>query len=145
MENRIFLLNLLQLTSNIMENNNEAIKIVEEFNKVELTKDQQGQLKENIFLLINKSMKNINLLKEVVSNIKILNKEYLLSLIELKNIDFSNISLLKSIVSKNLSNQTIVFDDNIDKYMYYSLLVNLTIASRDIDLIKLAIDKIQSI
>ncbi|EPY2284207.1 hypothetical protein ACTQ4P_16920 [Clostridium sporogenes] len=144
MENKIFLLNLLQLTSNIMENNNEAVKIAEEFNRVELAKNQQSQLKENINSLVNQDINNINLLKDVIDVIEILNKQYLISIIELRSLNFQN-KEFKNILSEKLSiSNMIVFDNDAQEYMYYSLLVNLTIASRDTELIKLAIDKIQN-
>lgn len=145
MENKIFLLNLLKLSSNILEGNNEAIKIAKELNENELNENQQAQLKENINSLINQNLKNISLLKDVINNIDILNKQYLISTIELRTLDFQNKTLFKNIISEKLSDTTITFDNNIEKYVYYSLLVNLTIASKDIELIKLAIDKIQSI
>ncbi|EPY6430793.1 hypothetical protein [Clostridium sporogenes] len=143
MENKIFLLNLLQLTSNIIKDSTEAVTIAGEFNKAELTKDQEGQLKDNINSLINEDINNVSLLKDVINAIDILNKQYLISMLELRSLNFQNEGF-KKVIYEKLSASDITFDNDTQKYMYYSLLVNLTIASRDTELIKLAIDKIQN-
>ncbi|MBU5254984.1 hypothetical protein [Tissierella praeacuta] len=145
MENKAFLLNLLELTNNIIEGKDEAVVIANKFNSNELEEKQKEQLSDTILSFTDADkIQHVELLKQIISVIDILNKKYLLSIVELKSLDFANKSLVKKIVSEKLSDETIAFDNEVDKYTFYSLLVHLTISLKEPSLIKLAIDKIQT-
>lgn len=144
MENKLFLLNLLKLSSDILENNDEAITVAKELNENQLDENQQIQIKQSFDSLTKQNLKDSTILREVIKCFGTLNQIYLISLIELREIDFQDKERMKAIIIEKLTDTTIRFDDAKDKYNYYTLLVNLTIASRDVELIKLAIDKIQN-
>ncbi|MFT5873849.1 MAG: hypothetical protein ACI8WT_002801 [Clostridium sp.] len=144
MEEKEFLLNLLKLTDGLINNDVSIIStIVSDINLGVLTDVQVRKIKDTISSFIYSSQSEINTtLKSIINNIKALNKEYLIALLEIKEISSTNDPIIsKELIKSKLNDTTIIFDNNNDKTNYYSLLINLSINLKDSDLIKLAIDK----
>jgi hypothetical protein len=148
MEDMDFLLNILKLSDGIIKKDNALITTISNtFNSGKLTEEQEERIKSCLSSFIEGDSNNTNLtLKLAINSISSINKNYLLALITIRNINiYGNPIEAKQVITTKLSDTTIVFDNDRDKFTYYSFLVNLTIRTQDISLIKAAIDKIQSL
>lgn len=138
MENKDFLINTLKLADGIKNNNKKAI---EEFllyiNSIDITPEEIMIIKD----FFKNENANIKLVISTISNINcILNKESLIAYIKLRQNEYNTSTTLSGIL-----NTDFVFDDESEKFVFYTVLVKKVINFGDSDLIKAAIDKVQTV
>lgn len=148
MSDMSFLLNLLKLSDGIIKDDNVTVQtLADKFNLVTLTLDQHDRIKNNILQFIEGDGTVINSALELAINtINTMNKEYMFALIGIGELNIINDQdNAKAQIIVYLDNTTMVFDNDNDKFNFYSLLVNLTIRLQDIELIEIAILKLESL
>ncbi|BAH06751.1 hypothetical protein [Clostridium kluyveri] len=147
MDDKVFLLNKLNLVNAILGNDAEGVKtVITALNAVTLTTDQITSIKETLISLFDGDTSNldINLIKSVINQINEINKNYLLNLLELKMLSLRD-SSSKTIIQQKLQDTSIVFDNDNDKYNYYYTLSNYAIVLKDRTLIQAAITVVQAL
>lgn len=145
MENKEFLLKKLQISNCLIKKDKKALEYAKQINMKDLNESQSNSFIELIRSFIDSS-NDFTILKELINILNPMNKTYLLSMIDLRSIDFySNPSKAEKILKEKLNNKEIIFSNDTEKYLYYSLMVNLTITSKNCDLIGQAINVIQEI
>jgi len=147
MDDKIFLLNKLNLVNAILGNDVEGVTtVITTLNAVTLTTDQITSIKETLISLFDGDTSNldINLIKSVINQINEINKNYLLNLLELKTLSLRD-SSSKTIIQQKLQDNSITFDNDNDKYNYYYILSNYAIALKDRVLIQAAITVVQTL
>ena len=133
-----FLVNFLELVQYIQNNDKEnALEIVKIINGYTLEEDQITQLKD----YFRNANDNIEILTIVINNLVIFkNKQSLIKIVELRRA-----KLLGKEELENILNTEYSFDDNRDKYLFYSIIVRLVTFLSEPELLKLAINKLQSL
>lgn len=147
MDDKNFLLTLLTLSDNAIKDDLDKLNpIINTLNTAELTTQQIETLNTNVASLIDPGMPNIvDGIKLIINGVTGLNKNYLLALIDIRFLDFKDLSLAKSLVESKLLDTSITFDNNVVKYNYYYVLSNLAINLKDNALIEQAINMVQSL
>lgn len=147
MDDKVFLLNKLNLVNTILGDNTEGVTtVITDLNAVTLTTDQVSAVKETLISLFDgdTSSLSIDLIKSIIDQINGINKSYLLNLLELKTLLLRN-SNAKTIIQQKLQDVSIIFDNDNDKYNYYYILSNYAIALKDRVLIQAAITAVQAL
>lgn len=147
MDDKVFLLDKLNLVNAILGNDAEGVAtVITSLNGVTLTVEQVSAIKETLVSLFDGDISdlNIDLIKSVISQINELNKNYLLNLLELKTLSLRD-SSSKTIIQQKLQDNSITFDNDNDKYNYYYILSNYAIALKDRGLIQAAITAVQTL
>ena len=144
-EKKDMLIKKLELSNYLLTNNEKVLDLAKELNEKNLENDQKQEISNLLSDYINNDIKDFTLIKKVIEILDIPNKSYILSIIDLRSINFLNNKENAINTIKLKLNEDIQFNNEFNKYSYYSLIVNLTIISKDVEFIKLAIDKIQSI
>lgn len=147
MDDKVFLLNKLNLVNAILGNDVESVTaVITDLNAITLTTDQITSIKETLISLFDGDITdlNIDLIKSVINQINEINKNYLLNLLELKTLSLRD-SSSKAIIQQKLQDTSIVFDNDSDKYNYYYILSNYAIVLKDRTLIQAAITTVQAL
>jgi hypothetical protein len=147
MDEKSFLLNLLNLSDGILKNDTNLINTtVANFNSAELTEPQKVKIKENVYNFMNgDTTVSEDTLRNVINSLNCLNKPYLNAVVDLKFVDINGKEGLKTFVTNKLADTKIVFDSDTDKYSYYYQLSNLAIVTRDVSVIEKAIETVQKL
>jgi len=147
MDEKTFLLNLLNLSDGMLKNDTTLINTtISNFNNATLDESQKTKLKENIYNFINgDTAVSKDALKNVINLLNCLNKDYLNAVVDLRFVDIGNKESLKTFVTNKLADTKIVFDSDTDKYSYYYQLSNLAIVTRDVSVIEKAIEAVQKL
>lgn len=139
MKTKDFLLNILNIEKSINEKNeNSLYELLDQLNDENLTIEQVSHIEDYIKTITEVNNKYASILIENIDAIE--NKEYLLIITELRSQDKLSKERVTEILNKDLE-----FKYESDKYNLYSLITQLVIKMGDPELIKKAIDKIQSI
>jgi hypothetical protein len=86
MDNKQFLLDLLNMTDYVINKNIEAINIATNLNTQDLTADQKAQIR-NAIITFAVNTENINLIIQVIDALTVMNQSFLRSFITLKTIN----------------------------------------------------------
>jgi len=147
MEDKKFILNLLNMANSLLKGNTTELDTsIATFNSVTLTAEQILKIQTTIISFIDKNeIIPYDTLQLTIEALNSINKKYLLSLLKLTLLQSSNADASKLMINDMLDDTSIVFDNNNDRYSYYYALSNYAINLKDVILIEKAINSVQNL
>jgi hypothetical protein len=141
-----FLVSIMNLSVKLKINDTTVMDDVAAINSSELLTDNTKSSINNIMEAACSDVTTLNksLLKSVINSFNFIDQFYFNELIDFTMVDKSNITASKEYLNTVLSKE-LKFNDSRHEYFFLTRLVNMCISSRDTDLTKKALDKVQSI